>query len=83
MPSVIGETYIDEGASQHFFERGEYRYRGESVILSSQAKNLGLGGHAVMVREYYFYLMASYRRALYAGVTNDLTVRAYEHNRRS
>ena len=38
-----------------------------------------------MVREYYFYLMlmASYRGALYAGVTNDLTVRAYEHNRRS
>ncbi len=32
-----------------------------------------------MVREYYFYMMASYRGALYPGVTNDLTRRVYEH----
>jgi putative endonuclease len=31
-----------------------------------------------MVREYYFYMMASYRGALYAGVTNDLTRRAHD-----
>ena len=36
-----------------------------------------------MAREYYFYLMASYRGALYAGVTNDLTVRAYEHKQKA
>ncbi len=35
-----------------------------------------------MVREYYFYMMASYRGALYAGVTNDLTRRVYEHQQK-
>ncbi len=35
-----------------------------------------------MAREYYFYMMASYRGAPYAGVTNDLTRRAYEHKQK-
>ena len=35
-----------------------------------------------MVREYYFYMMASYRGALYAGVTNDLTRRVSEHQQK-
>ena len=35
-----------------------------------------------MARAYYFYMMASYRGALYAAVTNDLTRRAYEHQRK-
>ena len=35
-----------------------------------------------MVGEYYFYMMASYRGALYAGVTNDLTRRSYEHQQK-
>ena len=35
-----------------------------------------------MSKAYYFYLMASYRGALYEGVTNDLTRRAYEHKQK-
>ncbi len=35
-----------------------------------------------MVRQYYFYMTASYRGALYAGVTNDLTRRVYEHQQK-
>ena len=36
----------------------------------------------MITREYYFYMMASYRGALYAGVTNDLTRRLYEHQQK-
>ncbi len=36
----------------------------------------------MMVKEYYFYMMASYRGALYAGVTSDLTRRVYEHQQK-
>lgn len=33
-----------------------------------------------MIREYYVYILASYKNVtLYVGVTNDLVRRAYEH----
>ena len=36
----------------------------------------------MMVREYCSYMMGSYCGALYAGVTNDLTRRLYEHQQK-
>jgi putative endonuclease len=32
-----------------------------------------------MAKQYYVYIMASYSRVLYTGVTNDLCRRVYEH----
>ena len=32
-----------------------------------------------MPRQYYVYIMASYSRVLYTGVTNDLCRRVYQH----
>lgn len=31
------------------------------------------------VKQYFLYLMASYRRVLYVGITNDLSRRVHQH----
>ena len=33
----------------------------------------------MMAKQYYVYIMASYSRVLYTGVTNDLCRRVYQH----
>ena len=32
-----------------------------------------------MLKQYYVYIMSSYSRVIYTGVTNDLCRRVYEH----
>jgi putative endonuclease len=34
------------------------------------------------MRQYYFYILASISRRLYAGVTNDLRLRVWRHRQR-
>ena len=39
-------------------------------------------GLTPLVKEYYVYIMSSYRGTLYTGVTSDLARRAYQHRRK-
>ncbi|HEY3291808.1 MAG TPA: GIY-YIG nuclease family protein [Anaerolineae bacterium] len=36
-----------------------------------------------MAKQYYVYIMASYSRVLYTGITNDLCRRVYEHKNKT
>ena len=44
--------------------------------MSSRAS---VANRGILSKQYYIYILSSYSRVLYVGVTNDLIKRVYEH----